>query len=145
MNTHNQQITFLQTDLIRSIEVTYFEYRVPAGFPSPAMDYLEQKLDLKDYLINHPDSTFFVRVKGESMTGEGINDGDLLVVDKSIEATMGQIVIAEINGEFTVKKIDKIKGKLFLVAANDKFDPIPLNEDMDFLVWGVVTYAIHKT
>jgi len=145
MNTLNPQITFLQTDLLRNIEVTYFEYPVPAGFPSPAMDYLEQKLDLKDYLINHPDSTFFVRVKGESMTGEGINDGDLLVVDKSIEATMGQIVIAEINGEFTVKKIDKIKGKLFLVAANDKFDPIPLNEDMDFLVWGVVTYAIHKT
>ncbi|MDZ4711345.1 MAG: translesion error-prone DNA polymerase V autoproteolytic subunit [bacterium] len=145
MNTLNPQITFLQTDILRNIEVTYFEYPVPAGFPSPAMDYLEQKLDLKDYLINHPDSTFFVRVKGESMTGEGINDGDLLVVDKSIEATMGQIVIAEINGEFTVKKIDKIKGKLFLVAANDKFDPIPLNEDMDFLVWGVVTYAIHKT
>ncbi len=109
------------------------------------MDYIEQKLDLKEYLIEHPNSTFFVRVKGESMINEGIYDEDLLVVDKGIEPAIGQIVIAEINGEFTVKKIDMIKGSLYLVAANDKFDPILINEETEFMVWGVVTYCIHKT
>ncbi len=123
----------------------YFDNRVPAGFPSPAMDYVEQKLDLNDLLLRHPNSTFIIKVKGNSMTGEGINDEDLLIVDKSIQPAMNQIVLAEINGEYTVKRIEKKKGKLFLVAANKSFEPIAISEENEFMVWGVVTFCIHRT
>src|SRR6187399_3665939 len=97
-------------EMIRSekkskIIVSFFDNSIPAGFPSPAMDYVEQKLDLNDYLLRHPNSTFIIKVKGNSMTGEGINDDDLLIIDKSIQPAMNQIVLAEINGEYTVKRI----------------------------------------
>lgn len=139
------KLQIIALDTTGTILLPYFENRITAGFPSPAMDYIEEKLDIKEYLIEHPNSTFFVRVNGDSMTGEGINDGDLLVVDKSINGFMGHIVIAEVNGEFTVKKIDMINGKLYLIAANDKFVPIEINETTEFMIWGVVTYSIHRT
>lgn len=118
---------------------------VKAGFPSPAEDYAEETLDLNKYVIKNNVSTFFVRAKGESMVGAGIKDGDLLVVDRSISATNGQVVIAVINGEFTVKTIEIVKGKaLRLLPANDEFKPIHLNSEIDFQIWGVVTAYIHK-
>ncbi|MEO8666701.1 MAG: translesion error-prone DNA polymerase V autoproteolytic subunit [Ignavibacteria bacterium] len=139
------KLEIIELDTTGTILLPYFENRITAGFPSPAMDYSEEKLDIKDYLIQHPNSTFFVRVNGDSMIGEGINDGDLLVVDKSISGFMGHIVIAEVNGEFTVKKIEMINGRLYLIAANDKFEPIEINETTEFMIWGVVTYSIHRT
>jgi len=128
----------------KKLKLPFLEYKIPAGFPSPAADYVEQKLDLNEYLIKHPASTFILRVVGDSMIDEGIRSGDLLIVDKSISTAMGQVVIAELNGEYTVKKIERIKNKLYLVAANKNFEPIPINEETEFLIWGVVIHSIHK-
>ncbi len=118
-------------------------HEVSAGFPSPAENYIEESLDLNKTLIKNPAATFFVRVKGESMQEIGILDQDILVVDRSLAAKNGTVIVAVINGEFTVKKICK-KGKdWFLVAENKNYQPILLTKEMDFTVWGVVSYAIH--
>lgn len=117
--------------------------RIAAGFPSPADDFIEQKLDLNQYLIKHPAATFFVRVEGESMIDAGIHSGDILIVDKALEVTDNKIIIAHINGEFTVKRIHGQGKKLFLMPESPHFEPLEITEDMDFDVWGVVTYVIH--
>ena len=122
-----------------------FATPVKAGFPSPADDYMEQKLDLNEHLIQHPAATFFVRVEGDSMRGAGINKGDILVVDRALEPTNGKIVVAVINGEFTVKRIRIMEGKICLEAENANYPPIRIEEGWDFEVWGVVTFSIHKT
>ncbi|MFA6471200.1 MAG: translesion error-prone DNA polymerase V autoproteolytic subunit [Candidatus Latescibacterota bacterium] len=121
-----------------------FLTRVPAGFPSPADDYMEGNLDLNAHLIKHPAATFFVRAVGDSMKDTGIHTGDILIVDRSLEAADGTIVIAAINGELTIKRISKNGGALFLVSGNVEFAPIPIREGMDFAVWGVVTSVIHE-
>jgi len=121
-----------------------FMARVPAGFPSPADDYLEGNLDINTYLIKHPSATFFVRAVGDSMKDSGIHTGDILVVDRSLEAGDNTVVIAVVNGELTVKRIRKTSGALCLVSDNTEFAPIPIHEDMDFAVWGVVTSVIHE-
>ena len=126
-------------------ELPLFTSSVSAGFPSPADDYVEAKLDLNEFLIKHPSATFFVRAEGDSMINAGINSGDILIIDKALEASDKQIVIAVVNGELTVKRLRKIKGKVFLAAENPKFKPIEITENMDFAIWGVVTYVIHKT
>jgi len=138
------QLLHIKEYTLDTKSIPFIESRISAGFPSPAMDYLEQKLDLNEHLIRNPNSTFIIIVKGDSMTDHGINDNDLLIVDKSITPAMNQIVIAEVNGEYTVKRIEKIKNKLFLVAGNDKYKPIEINEETEFMVWGVVTFCIHK-
>jgi DNA polymerase V len=117
---------------------------VSAGFPSPADDHVEQHLDLNEYLVKHPAATFFVRVDGDSMLGAGIRSGDILIVDRSLEADDGRVVVAVIDGEFTVKRILKNNGKLFLAPENEAYEPIEIKEEMDFEVWGVVAYAVHK-
>ena len=122
----------------------YYDNRIYAGFPSPAMDYIENQLDLNEYLIRHPSSTFFIRVIGDSMIEEGINNGDLLIVDKSINAGLGHIIIAELNGEYTVKKLGIVDNKLSLIPANSDFPPIPISDYSELNVWGVVVYSIHK-
>lgn len=118
--------------------------RISAGFPSPAEDFIEQKLDLNAYLIKNPSATFLVKVNGDSMTNAGILNGDILVVDRSVNPHDGMIVIGVINGEFTVKRISRQGKKLFLQPENEKFRPVEITEGMDFQIWGVVTYAIHK-
>ena len=118
--------------------------KVSAGFPSPAQDYIEGKLDLNEFLIVHPASTFFVRVDGYSMQGAGILPDDILIVDRALEATNKHIVIAIVDGELTVKRLQIIGKKYWLVPENDEFEPIPIEEGMDFIIWGVVTYIIHK-
>lgn len=121
-----------------------FAIPVKAGFPSPGDDYVEQNLDLNEYLIQHPAATFFVRVDGDSMIGAGIAMGDILIVDRALEAANGKIVVAVINGEFTVKRLKKVGEKLTLEAANPNYPPIAIHPGWDFRVWGVVTYVIHK-
>jgi DNA polymerase V len=121
-----------------------FMGRVPAGFPSPADDYMEGNLDINTHLIKHPAATFFVRAVGDSMKDSGIHTGDILVVDRSLEAGDNAVVIAAVNGELTVKRIHKTSDALCLVSDNAEFPPIPIREDMDFLVWGVVTSVIHE-
>lgn len=121
-----------------------FQSRVPAGFPSPADDYLEGKLDLNEHLIKHKAATFFVRVSGSSMEGAGISDGDLLIVDRALEAKHRSVVVAVVNGEFTVKRIKKEKGRIWLMPENEKFQPMELKEGSECEVWGVVTNVIHR-
>jgi len=116
---------------------------VPAGFPSPAADYEEGKLDLNRHLIRNPAATFFVRVTGDSMLKAGIHSGDLLVVDRSIEPRDKSVVIAAVNGELTVKRIRMRRNKVTLVAENDAYRSQEIDEKMEFEVWGVVTNVIH--
>lgn len=117
---------------------------VNAGFPSPAQDYTECQLDISTKIIKNPSSTFLVRAKGNSMIEKGIQDGDILVVDKSLEAKNNSIVIAYIDGEFTVKRFVKKKDKVILYPANDEYKPIEITSENEFLVWGVVTYVLHS-
>jgi DNA polymerase V len=121
-----------------------FLAKISAGFPSPAEDYIDKNLDLNEYLIKHPSSTFFVRVEGDSMINAGIHSGDILIVDRALEPADNKIIIAVLNGELTVKRIQKGKDKLYLIPENDEFKPITITEETDFQVWGVVTYVIHS-
>ncbi|MFA6471543.1 MAG: translesion error-prone DNA polymerase V autoproteolytic subunit [Candidatus Latescibacterota bacterium] len=121
-----------------------FLSQVPAGFPSPADDYMEGSLDLNTHLIKHPSATFFVRAIGDSMKNAGIYTGDILIVDRSLEAVDNTVVIAVVNGELTVKRLKKESSLLSLVSDNDEYAPIPISEDMDFSIWGVVTTVIHE-
>lgn len=120
-----------------------FVAHIAAGFPSPAEDSIDKKLDLNEFLIKHPAATFFVRVEGESMLNAGIHHGDILIVDRALEVTNNKIVIAVINGELTVKRIRKQKGHVYLIAENPEFSPVQITDAMDFEVWGVVTNVIH--
>ena len=117
---------------------------VRAGFPSPADDYVVEDIDLNKYLIKHPTATFLVRVAGDSMIDVGINPDDILVVDRSLEVKNGDIIIASINGELTVKKLSKTKQGIFLMPANKKYQPIPIYDFNENVIWGVVTNVIHK-
>src|SRR5919205_1015091 len=116
---------------------------VSAGFPSPAEDYIEGRLDLNRHLIKHPAATFFVRVAGDSMIDAGIHPGDILVVDRAVEPADGRVVIAVIDGELTVKRIAQRNGRLYLVADNSRYAPLEIVEEMEFEIWGVVTTVIH--
>lgn len=119
---------------------------IPAGFPSPADDFIEKSLNLHELIVKHPAATFFVRVVGDSMRDADISSGDILVVDRSLEASDGKVVVAVLNGEFTVKKMKKdSNGRIWLVPANSAYAPLLINESYDFQVWGVVTHVIHKT
>ena len=118
---------------------------VYAGFPSPAEDHLDLDLDLNEHLIKHPAATFYVYAKGDSMINSGIHDGDLLIVDRSLNPGLKNIIIAVINGEFTVKRISKIDKELYLIPDNNSYKPIKITEDMNFQIWGIVTHTIHKT
>ncbi len=138
------QLDFYSSVIETASEIPLYSTMVSAGFPSPADDYLELSLDLNQYLIKHPSATFYVRVKGDSMVNAGIFDGDLLIVDKSLEPKNDSIVVCVINGEFTVKKLKKSGEKLYLIPRNPEYHPTQISEEMDFQVWGVVTYTIHK-
>jgi DNA polymerase V len=116
---------------------------VSAGFPSPADDYIENRLDLNKHLIHHPAATFFVKVKGDSMIEAGIHSGDILIVDRSLEATDKRVVIAVIDGELTVKRIRIIEKKILLLPENQDYIPTEITDTMSFEIWGVVTNVIH--
>ncbi|MBN2174806.1 MAG: translesion error-prone DNA polymerase V autoproteolytic subunit [Bacteroidales bacterium] len=125
-------------------EIDLYAYQIPAGFPSPAEDFIEKTLDLNDYLISNKSATFLVRVQGNSMINAGIHDGDMLVVDRSVEPTGGKIILGVLNGEFTVKRISRQGSKIYLEPENEKFNRIEITPEMNFTTWGVVTFAIHQ-
>jgi DNA polymerase V len=115
---------------------------ISAGFPSPALDFVDLTIDLNQHLIKHPSSTFYGLVKGQSMKNIGINDGDLLVIDKSIEPIDNKIAVCYIDGEFTLKRIKLEKNQCWLIPENENYQPIKVTEENDFLIWGIVTYVI---
>ena len=124
--------------------IPIFTSRVQAGFPSPADDHLEDTLDLNTHLIHHKEATFFVKAQGESMIGAGIHQGDILIVDKSLSPKSGMIVIAVVDGEFTVKRLHKYKGNITLKAENSEFEDIKIKGTDELIIWGVVTSVIHQ-
>ena len=117
---------------------------ISAGFPSPADDYTEENIDLNEHLISNPFSTFFLRVKGESMLNAGIKDKDLIIVDKSLRAKPGNIVIAMIDGEFTIKRLSIKNNELYLKAENPNYPDFRFKNHIDIQIWGVVIYSIHS-
>jgi len=127
-----------------SLRLPLVSASVEAGFPSPADDHLERGIDLNEELVRNPAATFYVRVKGESMRDAGIHPGDLLMIDRSVTPVDRQIVVAMIDGEFTVKRFRKRNGKITLEAENPSFQPIEVGEDQELTVWGAVTYIIHQ-
>jgi len=116
--------------------------KIKAGFASPVGDFVEKYLDLNELMVKHPIATFFVRVSGDSMKDAGISDGDILVVDRSLNAENNQIIVAVVNGEFTVKRLKKNGIQIYLYPENSKYKPVLITKNMDFLVWGVVTYVV---
>ena len=128
----------------KKIELTLFSQGVSAGFPSPADDFIDKNLDLNEFLIKHPVATYLLKVSGNSTIDAGINSGDILIVDRSIEPTDNKIVVAIIDGEFTLKRFRKIDNKIYLYPENSKYTPIEVSEGMDCQIWGVVTFVIHQ-
>ena len=133
----------IYTPELSKLDLPVFIARITAGFPSPAADYEEGKLDLNDYLIKNPPATFIVRVAGDSMTGAGIHEGDLLIVDRSIEPKHNHVVIAIVDGQLTVKRLKIKRGKFSLEPENDNYPVQNITKGMEFEVWGIVTNVIH--
>ncbi len=129
----------------KQINTPVFLDKVSAGSPSPATDYMENKLDLNEYLIRHPAATFIVKASGSSMVNADIYSDDLLIVDRSVTPKSNNIVIASIFGDLTVKKLKKKEKSFFLISANDEYPSIEVKEEMECFIWGVVTYIIHET
>lgn len=143
-NKRNAALELFRVSMETSYELPLAEATIPAGFPSPAEDYIEQRLDLNKELITNESATFYARVKGDSMTMAGISSGDILVIDRSRTAVHGSIVVCLIDGEFTVKRLEKHGENYFLVPENPGYQPIPIRPENDVTLWGVVTYTIKK-
>lgn len=139
-----RNMAFLKPEISVPLEIPLAESGVHAGFPSPADDFLEGSLDLNSLVIRHPEATFFARVEGDSMKDEGIVEGDILVVDKSIEPYDGCLAVAFVDGEFTLKRVRMEPDKILLVPANPKYKIIEIFPDNEFAVWGVVNYIVKK-
>lgn len=129
---------------LSAFKVPLFGSVVRAGFPSPADDYVADTLDLNEHLMPRREATFLLRAQGESMVGVGIHDGDILVVDRSLNATHGRVVIAAVDGQFTVKTLEKKRGRIRLMPANPEFPPIEIQSEQELQIWGVVTNVIHS-
>ncbi|WP_035076090.1 LexA family protein [Maridesulfovibrio zosterae] len=137
-------VDIFQPEIINITEIPFFLSGVSAGFPSPADDYIDKKMDLNDHLIKHPAATFFVRAYGDSMRDANITSGDILIVDRSLDALHNSIVIAVLDGELTVKRL-KLKDRgIYLAPENPDYPLLEITEETSFEVWGVVTYIIHK-
>jgi DNA polymerase V len=134
---------FYPTSSPSRLSLPLFTGKVAAGFPSPADDYVEKNLDLNELLVQKPAATFFVRAQGESMLGAGIHPNDILVVDRSLEAVPGKVVICAINGELTVKRLERINDQWQLKAENPAYADIVIHDELELVIWGVVTNVIH--
>tara|TARA_B100001564_G_C20186618_1_gene466469 strand:- start:59 stop:490 length:432 start_codon:yes stop_codon:yes gene_type:complete len=139
-----KKITFLQPSKVNSLGQWLAEEGISAGFPSPANDFKEIRISLDKELVKNEDATFYARVSGDSMIGAGLDDGDLIVIDKSLNPENGKIVVCLVEGEFTVKRIKKEKNKLYLIPENKKYKRIEIKEENELIIWGVVEYVIKK-
>lgn len=129
-------------DLSSHLPLPYADGGIQAGFPSPADNYITETIDLNKELVRHPAATFYGRVSGDSMIEEGIEPGDILVIDRSIEPDSGDLAVCCIDGEFTLKRIKLEKNRVWLIPSNEMFDPILVTPENEFSVWGVVTHTI---
>ncbi|MCM1032686.1 MAG: translesion error-prone DNA polymerase V autoproteolytic subunit [Odoribacter sp.] len=137
-------IDILTPDLTSHVALPFADQGIQAGFPSPAQDYISESIDLNHELIHHPAATFYGRVSGDSMIGEGIDPGDILVIDRSIEPADGDLAVCCLDGDFTLKRISLRGNDVWLIPSNEQFDPILVTPDSHFEVWGVVTYTIKQ-
>lgn len=140
----NKKLHFFIPNFDTGTELPFIPEGIKAGFPSPAADFEETKISLDSFLIKNKEATFYAKASGNSMTGAGIDNGDILVIDRSIEPSDNKIAICFIDGEFTVKRIKIINQKLFLQPENDSYKPIEVLEENEFMIWGIVTYVIKK-
>mgnify|MGYP001335578982 FL=1 len=146
MNKRNQQILefFSPKPPSDVSEVIYFDTGISAGFPSPADDFMQQRLSLDSELIKNKEATFFARVTGQSMIDAGLNDNDLLVIDRSLSPSNNRIAVCFLDGEFTVKRLRVKKGEVWLQPENKDYKPIKVTQENDFIIWGIVTNVIKK-
>lgn len=139
-----KNFTFYTPDSSHNIEVPFVEGGITAGFPSPADDFKEVRISLDKTLIKNTDATFYARVKGQSMMGAGIDDGDLLIVDKSLEPQNNKIAVCFLDGEFTVKRLKVEKDAVYLVPENEDYKAIRVTKENQLIIWGIVTYVIKR-
>ncbi len=139
-----KNLELYSSDTSTTLPLPYAEEGIRAGFPSPAQDYMELSIDLNKELVPHPSSTFYGRVKGDSMKDEGIEDGDILVIDKSLELMNDDLAVCFVDGEFTLKRVRIDATIIWLVPSNKAYPEIPITSENDFIVWGIVTYTIKK-
>jgi DNA polymerase V len=146
MKDEEVKLTIYLADLSTELSLPYADGGIKAGFPSPAQDYLTESIDLNKTLIRHPETTFYAKVAGDSLTNAGICDMDLAIIDRSLECQNGDYVAAYVDGEFTLKqfKLDEANNCAWLIPANEKYDPIKITEDNQFLIWGVITSVIKR-
>ncbi len=135
-------LSFFRPDFESDIRIPYIKEGVSAGFPSPATDFTENNIDLNKELCKNPLSTFYIKVKGNSMINAGINDKDVLIVDRSLEPQNNKIAVCFIDGEFTVKRIKVDKNCVFLLPENENYHPIKVTDENELIIWGIVTYVI---
>ncbi|KGO94512.1 LexA family protein [Flavobacterium enshiense] len=142
MSVAKPNLTFFKPDFDNSAGIPFIEGGIKAGFPSPAADFDGSKVSLDVLLIKNKDATFYARASGNSMTGAGIDDGDILVIDRSLEPANNKIAVCCIDGEFTVKRIKIETDCVYLVPENDTYEPIKVTEDNQLLIWGIVTFVV---
>ncbi len=137
-------IEISRADSSSRLSLPYADHGIQAGFPSPAQDYISETIDLNMEVVRHPAATFYGCVNGDSMIDEGIDNGDLIVIDRAIEPADGDLAVCCVDGEFTLKRIKIEPDRVWLIPANETFDPIMITADNRFEIWGVVTYVIKR-
>ncbi|MCC6722390.1 MAG: translesion error-prone DNA polymerase V autoproteolytic subunit [Bacteroidia bacterium] len=143
LKLHNGNvIDIFSADTETELALPYVDDGISAGFPSPALDFVDLSIDLNRHLIKNPSATFYGRVKGDSLKNAGICNGDLLIIDRSLEPTNGKIAVCYIDGEFTAKRVQISKKEILLIPENENYQPIRVTEENNFLIWGIVTHVI---
>ena len=142
--TKKNNIEIFKPNDINSLENLFIEDGISAGFPSPASDFEESRISLEKELVKNKEATFYAKVSGESMKDAGLDDGDILVIDRSEELKNNKIAVCYLNGDFTVKRVKIEKDHMYLIPENKNYDPIKVTEENEFIVWGVVTYVVKK-
>lgn len=138
-------VDIILPDLSSALSLPFADQGIQAGFPSPAQDHISESIDLNREIVSHPASTFYGRVKGESMIDDGIDPDDIIVIDRSLEPMDGDLAVCCLEGEFTLKRIKLETDSVWLIPANEAFDPILVTPECRFEVWGVVTYTIKRS
>ena len=138
-------VDIFRPDCTTSLKLPFADQGIQAGFPSPAQDYVSESIDLNREIVRHPAATFYGRVSGDSMIGDGIDPDDIIVIDRSLEPRDGDLAVCCVDGDFTLKRIKLEKDRVWLLPSNEAYDPILVTEDNRFEIWGVVTYTIKRS